>query len=61
MMENIKVCVSVPHPFKAGEYKEIYRNTISVDASLHFDYHALIKGLNLLYPQTNKIINLTLM
>ena len=51
----------IPHPTKVGDFKEIYRNTISVEGSLQFDYQSLIKGLNLLYSQTNKIINLQIM
>lgn len=61
MMENLRIIIQVPHPYKTGEFKEIYRNSIPIDGSLHFDYQGLIKGLNILYPQNNKIINLTLM
>lgn len=60
MIEELKILIQVPHPYKTGEFKELYRNTIPIDGSLHFDYHALIKGLNILYPQNNKIIHLTL-
>lgn len=60
-MENIRVIIMIPHPTKVGDFKEIYRNTILVDGSLQFDYQSLIKGLNLLYTQTNKIINLQIM
>lgn len=60
-MESLRIIIQIPHAFKAGGFKELYRNTIPIDSQIHFDYHALIKGLEILYPQNNKIINLTLM
>lgn len=60
-METLRISVQIPHTFKAGEFKELYRNSIPIDSQLLFDYQGLIKGLNILYPQTNKIINLSLL
>lgn len=61
MMTNLRILIQIPHAFKAGEFKELYRNTIPIDSQIHFDYHTLLKGLDILYPQNNKIINLTLL
>lgn len=60
-MEQLRIIVQIPHAFKAGEFKELYYGTIPIDSQIHFDYHALLKGLDILYPQNNKIINLTLL
>lgn len=61
MNQILKVIIQVPDNLKTGSFKELYRNSIPLDDGLCFDYQALIKGLKLLYPKNNVIINLSLM
>lgn len=57
----LRIVLERPSELHTGEFKEIYRNTLDCDDSVQFDYQALLKGLKMLYPYNNLIINLTLL
>lgn len=61
MNQFLKVVIQVPDSNRTGSFKELYRNSIPLDDGICFDYQSLIKGLKLLYPKDNIIINLSLM
>lgn len=56
---TIKIQVAYPSA-KAGEYREVYRNQISVSGTVFFEFTKLLDGLNLLYQNPNKVITFTI-
>lgn len=34
-----------------GDYKEVYRNNVSIDDSINFPFENLLKSLKFLYPK----------
>lgn len=61
MIKRLKVVVSIPHPMKEGEFKELFRNTIETESSVSFEFNKLIDAFNILFPYTNLIVQFTLM
>ena len=61
MVKRLKIEVSIPHPMKVGEFKELFRTSIECDSSIFFEFNKLIDAFNILYPYTNLIINFTLL
>lgn len=57
MKQSLKIKCEVPDRVHAGDFKVIYSNLVKIDDSLNFDYQTLIRGLKLLYPFNDLIIN----
>lgn len=60
MKQTLKIEVLSPDRSKAGEFRQLLLNRIELDDSLHFDYHSLLKGINLLYSNKQIIVNLSI-
>lgn len=60
MKYTIKISVDAFHPFHAGKFINILRNQFEVDESFKYDYHSLINGIKLLYPNKQLIINISI-
>lgn len=60
MKQTLKIEVLSPDRSKAGDFRQLLLNRIELDDSLHFDYHALLKGINLLYSNKQIIVNLSI-
>lgn len=59
-----KVCqilIQVPDRAKAGSFKDLYRNTISLPDGVRVPFDNLIESFNILYPQEGVIINFSIL
>lgn len=61
MTKRLLIEVSIPHPCKAGETKELFRNSIETESIVSFEFSKLIDAFNILFPYTNLIIKFTLL
>lgn len=61
MKQSVLVYVVRPDVQHVGQFKQIYKNSIECDDSLDLDYKTLIKGLRMLYPSPDVIIEFHLM
>lgn len=60
MNKFLKIEILVPTRDKAGEFKRIYFNRLQFDENVCVPYTKIVDGLNILYPQNDKIINFSL-
>lgn len=58
MKQILKVSVTCQDERNCSKFRELLRNFIELDDSLTYDYHTLIRGLKLLYPNREIFINL---
>ena len=49
-MKTLKIVISRPDKFKAGEFKELYRFSVDYDESVHIDFNLLLQAFKILYP-----------
>lgn len=49
MTKRLKVVVSIPHPMKEVEFKELFRNTIETESSVSFEFNKLIDAFNIFF------------
>lgn len=61
MTKRLLIEVSIPHPMKVGEFKELFRNQIETESTVTFEFSKLIDAFNILFPYTNLIIRFTLL
>lgn len=61
MTKRLRINVSIPHPHKVGEFKELFTTQIETDSSVSFEFNKLVDAFNILYPYTNLIIQFTLL
>lgn len=54
---NLKILVQQPDVRKHGEFREIYRNTLTYDANVSIPFNRLYDGLRILYPQNFVVIS----
>lgn len=43
-MRTLKIVISVPDHFKAGDYKELNRFTVDFDDSVNIDFNLLLRA-----------------
>lgn len=55
---TLHIEVNTPDLQKVGNFKTLLRNSIALNMALEYDYQGLIRGLKLLYPNRQIIINL---
>lgn len=55
---TLHIEVNIPDLQKVGSFKTLLRNSIALNMALEYDYQGLIRGLKLLYPNKQIIINL---
>lgn len=61
MTKRLRINVSIPHPQRAGEFKELFNTQIETDSSVSFEFNKFVDAFNILYPYTNLIIQFTLL
>ena len=61
MKQILRIQVDVPHQSNTGKFVTLLRNQIELDDSLDYDYKGLLRGLKLLYPNKQLIINLSIL
>lgn len=61
MTKRLEIRVSIPHPQKVGEVKELFRTSIETESRVSFEFSKLIDAFNILFPYTNLIIQFTLL
>lgn len=52
MKQEIKIEVLHLDTVNVGKFKTLYKNVIRLDDSFDFDFKAVLKGLNILYPDS---------
>lgn len=50
MDKAIRISVSKLDPFKSGDFKELFRQTVDWPSDLSFDYNMMEKALQILFP-----------
>lgn len=61
MKQILRIQIDVPHPSNAGKFVTLLRNQLELDDSLHYDYNGLLRGIKLLFPNKQLIINLSIL
>ena len=53
----LKITLQLPNLMNAGEFKELYRQSVEITDVENIPFDSLIKNLRFLYPYDNLIIN----
>ena len=48
-MKILRIIISRPDKFNAGEFKEIHRFSVDFDNDVSIDFNLLLKAFNILY------------
>ena len=58
-MNYLKIVLQRPSD-QAGQFKEIYRNSVPFNMAVRFPFESVVSTLRFLYPYDDLIINFTL-
>lgn len=61
MTKRLLIEVSIPHPQRTGEFKDLFRTQIEIESTVSFEFNKLIDAFNILFPYSNLIIKFTLL
>lgn len=55
-MSTLSVKVLAPNQYKTGEFKEVFRQTLTVEDSLEVPYNSLVGALKYLFPFKDVVV-----